>query len=75
MFLLEMVEIPTLKLVRNLTLYVSLKMILPRSLPASLSLSLSLSLNRKILFFLFAVIDTTSMAAKTVDEGGKSNLD
>jgi hypothetical protein len=29
MFLLEMVEIPTLKLVRNLTLYVSLKMIFP----------------------------------------------
>jgi hypothetical protein len=27
MFLLEMVEIPTLKLVRNLTLYVSLKII------------------------------------------------
>lgn len=29
MFLLEMVEIPTLKLVRNLTLYVSLKIIFP----------------------------------------------
>ena len=40
MFLLEMVEIPTLKLVRNLTLYVSLKIIFPR-----------FSLDPKILFF------------------------
>jgi hypothetical protein len=46
MFLLEMVEIPTLKLVRNLTLYVSLKIIFALfdpKIPLFLSRSRSLS--------------------------------
>lgn len=58
MFLLEMVEIPTLKLVRNLTLYVSLKIISPR-----------FSLNPKILF---SATDPTSVALSRENEISKA---